>query len=628
MSTAGLVAHPPLSRPRLGRGLRAVAVLIVLDLVWASVSVGVSLHAASDSLRRLSRASAAADPHGLETALQDAAASARSARLSLERHPSLMLLRAAGLGSDHAAVAGLARVAEEAAGIGLSLLARLESLSERQALISEGRLLDTGIDALLVEVAAAGERLEDLASYLRTAESSRFGWLDSAMTGARREVEAAVELGRRFDRLLSILPGLTGYLGERRYLLALQSPSEARGGGGLIGLYGILHVDAGRIRLGRVGSARELNRGLDAPVAAPRWFEELYGSLGAQKDIRLANLSPSFPAVARVLLNMYEAGTEQRLDGVMAIDPIAFGKLTKATGPLQAPGWDVRVSSVNARRILLKEIYVRFGRWRSKAQNTYLEALVRKLWSRLLSEKVAVSGLGVAWADAAATQHFKIYSEDLREQQSLAELGIAGDLRTFGSRLQMVWHNNWSGTKVDHYFRRRLETRISLQPSGSADIATTISLRNRSPADADLLGRAKGVNDLPPGLNRMTLSVAAPIGARSVVMSLDGRAVDARSGTESGYPVFWIPVDVPARAETEVSIRYSVPDFFTIGAFSEMTFHPQVMERPDLMEVTIAPPEGYAIEGLDRASPTGDGAWRAARLLKGPATLRWKVVAR
>ena len=627
MSSVGLSTGLPLRAPRIRRGVMWLAVAVALDLLWAMVSVGYSLHATREGLGALARATASGNVDALEGILRDASESARSARTALDRHPSVRLLRAAGLGSDLDAAMGVARVAEESASIGVALLSGLESLSDSGALISEGRFLAAGIDRLRDEVFGARVRLAELLTDVRSLDRSHFGWLNARVSEVTREVTAATVLGERLDGLLSILPSLAGYDGERRYLLAFQSPSEARGGGGLVGLYGVMHVDSGRFRLGHVGSTRELNEGLRGDVAAPKWFDQLYGALGAREDARLANLSPSFPAVAKVLLNMYESGSGKRPDGVIAMDPIAFGKLTKATGPLEAPGWDVRVDSTNARRLLLKDVYVRFGRWRSRAQNAYLEALVRELWSELFSGRVAAAGLGAAWADAAATQHFKIYSEDPTEQEKLASLGVAGDLRSFGPQVQMVFHNNWSGSKVDHYFRRRLETSIALTTSGAADIITTVSLRNRSPGEGTLLGRARGVNDLPPGLNRMTLSGLLPVGATDVEVSVEGTVVTPSRGRDAGYPVVWVSLDVPARSEREVSFRYSVPDFFTPGEATEMTFHPQVMERPDLAEITIVPPPGYAIEGLERAERLERETWLVSRLLKGPATLRWTVVA-
>ncbi|MFP5353468.1 MAG: hypothetical protein ACLGIB_13005 [Actinomycetota bacterium] len=313
---------------------------------------------------------------------------------------------------------------------------------------------------------------------------------------------------------------------------------------------------------------------------------------------------------------------------MIAMDPIAFGKLTKATGAVEGPGWNAQVDSDSARRILLKEVYLHFGRTNSMAQNAYLEGLVRELWAKLLSGEVGVASLGAAWADAAATQHFKIYSENEVEQRSLAALGIAGDLRSLGPNLQMVFHNNWSGAKIDHYFRRRLETQITLGPNGSADITTTISMRNRSPGDNSLLSRAQGVNDLPAGLNRMTLSILLPLGATGAEVTIQGEEVNFHEGRDSGYPVMWLPLDIPARSEVEVIASYTVERFYTPGAPAQITFDPQAMGRPDLLKVTLSPPPGYVIEGLERARRIGDDSWRASRLLKGPTTLRWETSSR
>lgn len=605
-----------------------LSALLIADLAWASASVGLSLRSAQQQMRRFAAAAAAGEGAELEAALRRAGAAAHSAQAALDRHPSLFILRHVGFDSTLEGAARFAALGERAASLGAELLRDLESLSADDRLISEGRLIASGLDDLRLEVQRARLELDRMLDDVRSIDAPLLPGFDAQVLEVQANLDAAADLARRVEELLLVLPDLSGYDRPRRYLLALQSPSEARGGGGLIGLQGVLEVDAGRFRLGRFRSAWEFNELLDGEVGAPSWFRKLYGSLGATRDVRMVNLSPNFPAVARVLLKMQAAATGERLDGVIAMDPIAFGKLTKATGPVEGPGWSVQVDSNSARRVLLKDVYLHFGRMSSKAQNAYLEGLVRNLWDRLLGGQVAAPSLGAAWADAAATQHFKIFSKDPSEQQHLTALGIAGNLRRFGPELQMVFHNNWSGAKIDHYFRRRLATQVSLAADGSADISTTISMRNRSPGDGSLLSRAQGINDLPAGLNRMTLNILLPAGATGVDVAIDDELVAFQEGRDSGYPVIWVPVDIPARSEAEVTASYTVPRLYEPGHEARMTFNPQVMGRPDLLEVTLIPPAGHAIEGLDRAEPITDDAWRASRLLKGPATLRWRVTAR
>ncbi|MFP5353467.1 MAG: DUF4012 domain-containing protein [Actinomycetota bacterium] len=309
MSTVELRARWPLRSPDPRRVLVWLSALLVLDLLWASVSVGWSLHTARDQLRRFARASSSGEGRDLGSSLQRAGAAAHSAQLALERHPSLDILRHLGLARTLEGASGLAEIAERAAAVGVGLLDELRSLSDNDLLISDGRLIESGLQGLRAEVQGARIDLNGLLADLERVEAAPLPWFDGQIAEVRDNLVAATDLADRIEELLVVLPALAGYDGERRYLLALQSPSEARGGGGLIGLYGVLEADQGRFRLGRFRSAWAFNEALQGSVDAPLWFRDLYGSLGATRDVRMVNLSPSFPTVARVLLNMHASAT-------------------------------------------------------------------------------------------------------------------------------------------------------------------------------------------------------------------------------------------------------------------------------------------------------------------------------
>ena len=52
------------------------------------------------------------------------------------------------------------------------------------------------------------------------------------------------------------------------------------------------------------------------------------------------NSTPDFPSAARAALGNYAIGEGQRLDGVIAADPLALQSLMSVTGSVPVPGWD------------------------------------------------------------------------------------------------------------------------------------------------------------------------------------------------------------------------------------------------------------------------------------------------
>jgi hypothetical protein len=56
-----------------------------------------------------------------------------------------------------------------------------------------------------------------------------------------------------------LIPAMLGADRPRRYFMAFQNSAEARGAGGLLGAYGVLEADRGRLRVLRLGSNTDLD---------------------------------------------------------------------------------------------------------------------------------------------------------------------------------------------------------------------------------------------------------------------------------------------------------------------------------------------------------------------------------
>ena len=97
------------------------------------------------------------------------------------------------------------------------------------------------------------------------------------------------------------------------------------------------HPRGGRRRgaAARLGSNSELEDPPRLPVHLGPDFVQLYGQ--APRLWVNANASAHFPYAAQIWLASWERQHGQRLDGVIATDPVALGYLLKATGPVRLP---------------------------------------------------------------------------------------------------------------------------------------------------------------------------------------------------------------------------------------------------------------------------------------------------
>lgn len=516
-------------------------------------------------------------------------------------HPAFLLTRILPVvGDDAAAVDALVGAGERGSEAALEVVAAAEAAGADERGLAAAFYVDGRVqfDAL----AAAGPHMEratdlvvDAADLLRDAPEPRFDAVRERFAEVQEEVESAETSARRGRALIKALPELSAQGSERRYLLAFLAPSEARGGGGLIGLHGVLKANDGALEL---NNFRAVSDDLDGPVdpaGLPEWYEEAYGYAAALREWRQSNFSPHFPSVAEVWLDMYEEQYGEQLDGVISMDPVAFGDLARGTGPITAEGSDVAVGPDNAAQVLMLDSYTQFES--GDAQNAYLESLVRQLWDRLGSGDVDATDLGRGLADAVRAGHFKAFTP-AEDSDALDALGLTGDFTELDPDLQMVFHNNLTATKIDYFLERDIATTVTLGADGAARVETIITLTNSAPEGAPPLLVGPNIKGETEGRNTMELRVLLPQGANFTQMTVDDRASFPLEIPEAEYPVVSEVVQLDRDETSAISVSYLLPDAFDPDAPTatfDLSLAPQAVANPDGYELTINAPYGWRI---------------------------------
>ncbi len=596
-----------------------MALCVGVYFLYAGLTVVLSLRSSAANLDealaqlRAGRVAESAD------SLRDAWVRAHIARTAAA-DPVMRLIGGLGpLEDDLAVVDALADASAGTAEAALGFLDDAGNLATPGALYEDGRLRMAGVGTLADALHDASLDIEAVAAALDGAPVATLRPLRDALFRTRERFANALRSIGRAEIVLGALPTLAGADGERRYLLAFQSPSEARAAGGLFGMYGIVSADDGRFELLSTGSVEGLNSRLSGEAVSGGWFSSAYGSLGAFSDLRQTGLSPTFPSVGDAWLEMFESATGERLDGVIAMDPIVLGKLTRATGPIEAAGWSVSINAANARRLMLRDTYTHFGRWGERAQTRYLRDLVNVLWSRLSSGDVKVGALATALGQAVETRHLKIYVRDPDAARALRLAGADGDPRAAGANVQMLFHNNWSASKVDFLLQRELATEILVRSDGSAEVTTTTTLFNRAEARDTPLTRSGIRRTLPAGHNQMTLGILLPKGANLVAVETPAGPIETATKNEGGRPLVSLDLGIGAGRATEVVFIYDIANF-VVDDSVRFTLYPQATVRPDAFTLTIHPPDGYRFGDAASESFTRSG------LIKAPKTVTASLV--
>ncbi|MGH2811060.1 MAG: DUF4012 domain-containing protein, partial [Actinomycetota bacterium] len=325
-------------------------------------------------------------------------------------------------------------------------------------------------------------------------------------------------------------------------------------------------------------------------------------------------MTPDFPSAAATMAQMWEKGTGQRIDGVIAIDVVALAHLLKVTGPVGIPSLGVAADSRNVASLLLSDAYSSLPT-RDIRQAALVE-VGRKTWERLyagLDSKTvpALKALGAA----ASGKHLIVWSRD--HQQFIDGLGLSGRLKEGagirpGTDYLMVVGQNAAASKMDFHSRRRLSYRVRLDEQGVAHSSLRVTMENKAAAG--------GVSDYvqgplsAPGFNRTYLSAYLPAGVRIDSARLNGQESQFESDTEKGLRVASRLFDIGpgGTAHMDLSMRRKLyPDAALPG---KRTYRLVLQAQPSLhaddLDVTIELPKGFAATGAAGGLEGGDRIFR------------------
>lgn len=582
----------------------AVVCALLVDLVYAGLALRGRLLSADSSLSQGREAINEADYGAADRNFRTAFDNARDAA-SLERHPGWRTLRVLPVVPDDTeTVSVLASVAGLASRAGLDVIDLYERLGATRtglpgALFDDGRVRLDQVALASRSVSPLLESLTEGASLVHKDLQPRLGSLDRALTEVRGDLSKAVETLRRAQTLLAASPSLFGQDSKREYLLLIQNSSTARATGGIIEYHAILSATDGELKLGPV---------LPISSLAPT---------GPGKTWASVNRSVTFPTVAREVLTRYEAQTGRRPDGVIAADSISLEYMSRVTGPVRGVGLDLAISDDNVARVLMHDVFEYFE-GRASERHRFVADIVRKIWFSVTKGVGDPSMLLTQLAKATREQHMKVYVTESSSAEAIDQLGLSGDPTLLGSRLQLFAQNGDANSKVDFFIRRESETRIALNPDGSASIDATLFIENQAPdsSPSPVLGRGARA-----GTAKLSIDMLLPKGADHLV--IEGGSARRLKRVE-GRPLIAIPQTIAPGALREVTVDYDLPapDGQDPSSFSFVLL-PAPLAYPERALVHVIAPEGFCIDACSQPSP---GRWDLTTSLREPLSIELRLI--
>jgi hypothetical protein len=437
------------------------------------------------------------------------------------------------------------------------LISAATTLDPHQLRVAPDRIDLTRVEAAQASLTQALPIATRVDHQVDTMSGSWLGPVSHERTSLLGQLDGLLAELRGASTAAQLLPPMLGADGPRRYLVVFEGDTEARGVGGIMGGYGLVDADDGRLHFQHFGSDRDFSDA-SADVDLGRDFDQLYAGDDPEQIVANADLSPHFPYAAQIWSSMAQHIFGVPIDGVVAVDPAVMAGLLSVTGPVQlADG--TTLTSANLVQELDVDVYQRFND-NTVARKAFFVGAAKAVVDALLSRHLDAEKLLDSLVDSANDRGLLAYSAVPAEEAQLAKSALGGALPETSRPFVGVVLNNSSATKLDGYLREHV---VYQRRSCSAGPATvTVQLTNTAPASGLPSYVTQGLSWTGPhtaGTDSLLVSLYGTEDSEPQDATIDGRVAYVDSGDERGHPVTMTPVSIPPGATRVVVFTVDEP---------------------------------------------------------------------
>jgi hypothetical protein len=452
--------------------------------------------------------------------------------------------------------------------------------------------LEPEIASTTAELESALQRVEDLdRDFLVPQVDDAVGELEDALRRSIRD-------GRTATLATRLLPAVLGGAGERRYILALQNPAEARATGGIFGNWAEITAANGDLNLVERGKSSALSAppGVARDLRASDEFKLRYARFGPQDIWQNVNMSPDLPTIGPIALDAWQAAGRAPASGVIVADPVALAAVLTLTGPVDVEGWDGPITAENVGDVTMRQAYEVFAN-NEEARDDFLGDVTQATWDALKQRDLGgPSQVLITLGKAARGGHLMVWFADPKEERLARRARADGALRRTTPDLLHVTSQNAAANKLDIYLRRDMAYTAQLTPTGDdrviVDGSVTVGLRNDA-TTAGLTEYVAGPNieGLAPSENVTFVSVYTPLLLQSATQ--DGAEVRTESARELGNWVYSRYVRLAPGASSQLSLTLAGEEKLSRGGWYELALPRQPQLQPTPTRVTVTVAEGW-----------------------------------
>jgi hypothetical protein len=478
------------------------------------------------------------------------------------------------------------------------------ALMQNDSLVQNATVDLDQLEAILSDLDRAGQHIHAASEELDAVQGDT-PFIGDAVLGARDEARARIDpLRATYDETAPVfdaLPDVLGGSGERTYIVAIMNPAELRYSGGATLTLVPMTISDGKVEFDQTVTNEDVSAGAEK-ISWPKVKGNPFHKPGRTR-VMSATFSPYWSQSGEELLRAWETRYGQQVDGVIAVDLQALARLMELTGPVQAPG----VGELNSSN-LVKVLAGSYDTYDSPDQRQAINAAVVPAFREKLFQGGQFAEKFQVLAKAAEGRHFALYFRDHRLQEAFVGRGLSGDLSETDRDYLGVFTQNTNASKSDYWQNRHVESDVTLNADGSADVTLTVTVQNPSPpwVHADVPDPSQD-----PRFGYYTrwagnaVAVFLPRGAKvqgqATIRNLRFKPI-VRSVLDRPY--FYRKVLLEPGSEAVLKVSYRVPDAATVDGDTlvyGLDVDPQSTVVPMAIDVTLHMPRGYRPD----ATPVG-----------------------
>jgi Protein of unknown function (DUF4012) len=459
------------------------------------------------------------------------------------------------------------------------------------------------------------EALDRAADKVRALDGYRLlGPLESARADLRTRLPRvgtrAVSARGGLDALIDMLGGS----GPRRFLVFSQNPDEVRPTGGFIGTYGVLATRTGHMSLDRYASTNSWYASRPDAALPPAQAAQPLRLASPPQVQTLANVNATadFPAAGRLAAQLWKRGGEQPVDGVVTMTPAAMARILRVLGPVHVPGYDETVTAANLASRVDFHLHLEPPPPDTPGgRKAFLIELVHVVVQRLLAAPASSwDPLARAIGDGFGAREAMAWSSKPVIQHALVARSWDGTIPDVSGDFFYQGEFEYSA-KNGQGLHRTFDHRVVLNPDGSAEVTTKVTITNTLPPDYGYDGR----------LNIDSLSFITVYGPAGATLSAAADPPDAASQPLQGHPASsWFAAADPL-SSTTFTVAWHVPRLLVPvadGGFEyQLRFMRPAAHNGDVLHLRVTLPRGWAWDGAAPPATTTlsddvNAAWRMA----------------